>query len=208
MKKSPSLKKYISIAAKDAKKQPFYRLEHNNFMLEDVHIINKLNFDLKWSDFEQEILNSSKIGVDLEGYGILFSNPFNNMATLFQISTQNNIYLFQLLHLTTEQHSKFLEFFKIILEDKNISKIGVGHHNDINILYKSSKVKPKSRNMIDVQVEFKNTFPEEKKSSLQFMTETVLKKKLSKFEQMCDWNHQGAVNYSSGEGLEHGLRLS
>jgi hypothetical protein len=55
---------------------------------------------------------------------------------------------------------------------------------------------------------FKQKYPDEIKSSLLFITEKVLGKNLSKFEQMSDWSDQGLVKYDEGADFKQGLRYS
>jgi hypothetical protein len=43
-----------------------------------------------------------------------------------------------------------LTFIKKILEKNTIQKLGVGHDQDIKSLFKNSKIRPDSCNMVDI----------------------------------------------------------
>ena len=122
------------------------------------------------------LLSHSILGIDTETRPC-FSKGRQNKVALLQVATHNDCFLFRLNHLNNSPAVKRL------LEDKNVLKVGLSLHDDINSLSKRFTFKPGF--FIDLQDIMKELGVED--LSLAKLYANLFGMKISKREQLSNW---------------------
>ncbi|MCF8218197.1 MAG: 3'-5' exonuclease domain-containing protein 2 [Bacteroidales bacterium] len=123
-----------------------------------------------------ELYNETIIGIDTERKPS-FKKGNINPVSLIQLATRNKVYLFR------------INFFKIpdklisIFENPEILKIGVGLDDDLQGLKELKPFTPKG--FVDLSKYFQKK--EYKQSSLKYLAATVLNVRISKGQQVSNW---------------------
>ncbi len=135
---------------------------------------------------------SKVIGFDTETKPNFIKGVSNsNKVALLQLSTLNDAFLFRL------HDVKLIEDIFTILSDKKIIKVGAAVHDDIKALNKLKAFTP--NNFVDLQKIVEQYGIGDK--SLRKLTGLILKKRLSKTQQLSNWEKEdleiGQQNYAA-----------
>lgn len=165
------------------------------FTLKDVEIDEKNVYFIdnceKLEELAAFLLKEEFIGIDIEN--------FEETPVLLQISTvKKEIFLLDIDKFCQNMNEKslFYTFLSAIFKG-SCKKLATGLHGDLNNLRKLGEdfKKISIKNSIDIQELFTKLFPNEKKSSLKFMVEKLLTKKLSKSENISNWKKRPLRRY-------------
>lgn len=122
------------------------------------------------------LLSQSILGVDTETRPSFRKGQHNNVA-LLQVSTHDTCFLFRL------NYTGITEPIKKLLEDKQVPKIGLSLHDDINMLHKVTAFVP--GNFIDLQNHVKEIGVED--LSLQKLYANFFGERISKTQRLTNW---------------------
>lgn len=158
----------------------YLTLKDENIDEENIHFIDSCE---KLEENASFLLKQELVGIDIEN--------FLEIPVLLQISTTNkDIFLLDLAKINENIKEKNLFYtFLSNLFEGDCLKIAIGLHGDMKSMRRlgGEFERITIKNAIDLQNIFKELFPKENKSSLKFMVEKLLQKKMSKSETMGNW---------------------
>ena len=157
------------------------------------------------SDFK-EMMKHKIVGIDAEYMGYQANREFSELCCTIQIATPKNVFVFPLYHFTKYQKRRFYRFFRELLISEDVMKLGIGLENDIrliqknifdheyqeqkNLCYMNYHV-AEMVNFVDLQKLYLKSDNQDslidKKSSQKHICSEVLKKDLSKCDQVSYW---------------------
>ena len=168
---------------------PYCRLSDYNITFNDVIWIDSHD---AWLKHLPDMKKAPVIGIDMECIPA-FIKWEDEVTALMQVATHEKIYFFDFQSKDWE-FKIFVEFFDEICANGDIVKLGLALKADMkNINWPKIETEDETkkyrlfRSYFDVAKVYKE-LTYDKKSNLAHLTEKVLEKRLSKFEQVNDWD--------------------
>lgn len=172
-------------------KMPYCRFADYNITHEDCIWIDSHD---AWTKHKSDLMKSPVVGIDFECVPSYIKWDEENTA-LMQVATYEKLYFFDFQSKNWE-FKIFVEFFDDICANGDIIKLGLQLKADMtkvkwpkmDKLDENGKTKARLfRKYFDVASVYKQ-LTYDKKSNLAYLTEKLLDKRLSKFEQVNDWD--------------------
>lgn len=109
-------------------------------------------------------------------------------VSIIQLATKSDLFIFD--YRSLRKNEEFDNFFIKLMENNQIVKVGHTVASDLQFLYQTFSQKMKIQNLVDLTQLFKIHFPTDIYSSLAYMAEKFLGKKMCKYEQRSNWNRR------------------
>ena len=166
-----------SVLLKKKSDLEYIKLLDFNYKENEVIIVDEKN--IKKSILE--IMKKKKVGMDCEFYVENCTNFVSSKLATFQLATENFVYIFDCINLINSKD--FYKFFVLLMENKDILKIGHSFHGDIKVFEDTFKIKIKNpQNIVNIE-----KICGRKSISLANISKHFLNKTLCKYEQMSSW---------------------
>ena len=165
---------YPEISKEDIQHLSLYQYEGDTVIVDQKQDINNAL---------RELENETIIGIDTERKPS-FKKGGQNPISLIQLATRFKVYLFRINYI--ELPDKIISVF----ENAEILKVGVGLEDDIQGLKQLKSFQPKG--FIDLSKYFQAK--EYKQSSLKYLAAAVLNVRISKSQQVSNWERKQLTN--------------
>jgi len=113
------------------------------------------------------------------------------IMSIIQIATDREIFIFDVL--TMRRDAQFYDLMDLIFSSDKILKVGHSPMNDLNMLNAALRIQKKPKIGLNQCINVAPVFRREygaRKVGLAFISQELFKKKLSKYEQVSNWNNR------------------